>query len=138
MNRFLVSICSLIFLLGLGSVAVAVDDDKSVTDKRDTQGRTADEETRRKATREAIQRAVLGEQVRPKTVQEKTFQRIHHEQIGEYVGSWVKLETYYGRKVEGTLKRVSGNIIFIDEHIAQGSASYPIDKRKISGLKVLK
>lgn len=138
MKRFLVGMCSLFFLLGAGTKAVSADGDKKIVDNRDAQGRAADEEARRQATREAIQRAVRGGQTASKTVYEKTYQSIRHEQIGQYIGSWVRLETYFGRKVEGTLKRVKGDIIYIDEHVAQGSASYPINKTKISGLKVLK
>ena len=138
MKRFLVSVCSLFFLLSSGAKAVSADGGMNIADQRDAQGRSADEGARRQATRDAIRRAVRGGQVTPKTVHEKTYQSIRHEQLGQYIGSWVKLETYFGRKVEGTLKRVKGDTIYVDEHVAQGSASYPINKTKISGLKVLK
>lgn len=138
MKRFLVSICSLFCLLGIGSKAVSADGGKGIVDKQDAQVRTADEKALRQATRDAIRRAVRGGQVAQKAVHEKTYQSIPHEQLGQYIGSWVKLETYFGRKVEGTLKRVKGDTIYVDEHVALGSASYPINKTKISGLKVLK
>lgn len=129
MKKLLIGVSSLIFLL-IAVTAVGADGDESTA-------RSVSEEERYKATQEAIQRAVRGVAA-TKTEYKKTYQSVHHEQIGQYVGSRVKLETYFGRKVEGVLRRVKGNMIYIDQHIAQGSASYPIDKRKVSGLKVLK
>lgn len=136
MKKTFVGLCSLVMLLIVG--VVDADSGNAVASKREAHAREADLEAHRKATREAIRRAVRGDQASPKTVHEKTYQSIHHEQVGQYIGSWVRLETYYGRKIEGTLKRVQGDIIYVDEHVAQGSASYPINKTKISGLKVLK
>ncbi|RTE66998.1 hypothetical protein EH243_05230 [Amphritea opalescens] len=97
----------------------------------------SEEERRREATREAIRRAVRGGSHDTVRV-EKRYQSVSHEHIGQYVGSWVKLETYYGRKVEGVLRSVNGNMLYIDEHVGRGSASYPINKTKLSGLQVLR
>ncbi|MDO6563248.1 hypothetical protein Q4488_07615 [Amphritea sp. 1_MG-2023] len=94
-------------------------------------------ELQRKATREAIRRAVRGNEVDP-TIYEKRYESISHEEIEQYVGSWIKLETYFGRKVEGVLRKVQGNMLYVDEHVGQGSASYPINKTKLSKLKVLR
>jgi len=91
----------------------------------------------REATREAIRRSVVGDSS-PLKVVKKRYESVDHEEIDQYVGSWIKLETYFGRKVEGTLKSVKGDILYVDEHLGQGSASYPINKKKLSRLKVLR
>ncbi|WP_299201969.1 hypothetical protein [uncultured Amphritea sp.] len=133
--------------IGLGSVfllmviAVYAGND-NVTGRTEhsesgTSAAMSKEDAHRQATREAIQRAVLGGHTQQELV-EKRYESVSHEEIAAYVGSWVKLETYFGRKVEGTLKSVDGDILYIDEHLGQGSASYPIDKTKLSGLKVLR
>ncbi len=94
------------------------------------------EEAARQATREAIRRAVLGGHQQERVV--KRYETISHTEIDEYVGSWVKLETYFGRKVEGTLQRVDGDKLYVDEHLERGSAIYPVDRQKLSKLKVLR
>lgn len=95
-----------------------------------------DDASQRDATREAIRRAVKGTS-QDAVVAEKTYREVSPERIDQFIGSWVRLETYFGRKVEGTLKRVDDNMLYIDEHVGQGSAMYPIDKTKLSGLQVL-
>lgn len=93
----------------------------------------ANDEQRRK-TREAIERAVKGGQ---HSVREKVYQSVDVSRIGEFIGHWVKLETYFGRKVHGTLKRIEGNTLYVDQYMEQGSAVYPIDKTKLARLQVL-
>lgn len=133
--------------VGLGSVMLLVifaayggDDKKAATAQAGKAGAGAavnSNASGRDATREAIRRSVLGES-NPQTVPKKRYEPVGRDEIDQYVGSWVKLETYFGRKVEGTLRRVNGDILYIDEHLGQGSASYPINKTKLSGLKVLR
>lgn len=96
-----------------------------------------DNASQREVTREAIRRSVLGDS-NPLSVAKRRYESVSHEEIDQYVGSWIKLETYFGRKVEGTLKSVSGDILYVDEHLGRGSASYPINKKKLSRLKVLR
>ncbi|MBN0986371.1 hypothetical protein [Amphritea pacifica] len=131
--------------IGLGSVVLLSviaayagnDSGETATTAAEADTAVNNETSRREATREAIRRAVRGDGL-PQEKMEKRYQPVSHEEIDRYVGSWVKLETYFGRKVEGTLRSVNGNTLYIDEHLGQGSASYPIDKTKLSGLKVLR
>ena len=97
-------------------------------------GAGKDEDEQRRKTREAIRRAVQGGQ---SAEQEKVYQSVPVARIGEFVGHWVKLETYFGRKVHGTLERIEGNVLYVDQYMEQGSAVYPIDKTKLARLEVL-
>ncbi|WP_428035497.1 hypothetical protein [Amphritea sp.] len=138
MTRLSIGLSSFVLLVVM--TAYAGDGSVAGDTERNESGSSAvmsKEEARRQATREAIQRAVLGGHTQ-QALAEKRYESVSHEEISGYIGSWVKLETYFGRKVEGTLKSVDGNILYIDEHLGQGSASYPIDKTKLSGLKVLR
>lgn len=93
----------------------------------------SDDEQRRR-TREAIRRAVQGGQ---EAMPEKSYQPVEVARINEFIGHWVRLETYFGRKVHGTLERIEGNMLYVDQHMQQGSAVYPIDKTKLARLQVL-
>nr|WP_320136685.1 hypothetical protein [uncultured Amphritea sp.] len=140
MKRLSFGLSSILLLVVVG--AHAADDKRPAPAHKhqpqpQPQHQASEEARRREATREAIRRAVRGSNHDTVRI-EKRYQSISHEHIGQYVGSWVKLETYYGRKVEGVLRSVDGNILYIDEHVGRGSASYPINKTKLSGLQVLR
>lgn len=97
-------------------------------------GAGKDEDEQRRRTREAIQRAVQGGH---HAEREKAYQPVEVVRITEFVGHWVRLETYFGRQVHGTLERIEGNMLYVDQHMQQGSAIYPIDKTKLARLEVL-
>ena len=100
------------------------------------QGNASDKaEIRRQETRAAIRKAVLGSESEP--VRDKAYREVSPEQLDRFIGSWVKLQTYYGRKVAGTLERIDGDMLYVDEHTGQGRAIYPINRTKLSGLQVL-
>lgn len=91
-------------------------------------------EQRREKTRAALRRAIIVQQA---PVEEKSYKPVNVTEVGLHLGRWVKLVTYYGRKVEGTLQRVEGKMLYVDQHLEQGSALYPIDKTKLAKLEVL-
>ncbi len=90
--------------------------------------------------RRARTQAVLNQAIsQPQTVQSadpRSYQAAPVAQVETYVGKLVRLETYYGRHVEGTLVKIQGARLYIEQHLEQGRAVYPIDKTKVSDLQV--
>lgn len=139
MKRLSIGLGSVLLLTVVGAHAgddqQAIEADTFQTDI--SQVEMTEEARRREITQEAIRRAVRGNMT-DSTVFEKRYESIGHEEVDQYIGSWVKLETYFGRHVEGVLRSVKGNTLYIDEYVDRGSARYPIDKTKLSRLKVLR
>ncbi|WP_432471834.1 hypothetical protein [Amphritea sp. HPY] len=67
----------------------------------------------------------------------KSYKSVSVDEVIKHVGRSIRLQTYYGRQVEGTLQRVEGKMLYVTQHLQQGSAVYPIDKTKLSELEVL-
>ncbi|WP_417223474.1 hypothetical protein [Amphritea sp.] len=135
MKRLLIGLSSALLLVVIGGAYAG--DDKQAMQVEPPKVKVTEEKLRREATREAIRRAVRGD-VTDAAVFEKRYESISHEEVDQYIGCWVKLETYFGRKVEGVLRRVKGDTLYIDEYVERGNATYPINKTKLSRLKVLR
>lgn len=73
--------------------------------------------------------------IRPPEV-EKTFQSTEFEQLKGYVGSAVRLRTFFGREMEGVLVEVGQDGISIQHQVEQGRATFPVARDKISEIQV--
>ena len=91
-----------------------------------------EEESRKAAVRAAILKAVgrSPETYRP------AFKAISAVDAAEFIGKRIRLETYFGRKIEGRLSRIDNDVLFVKEHLEQGSAIYPVARSKISEIEV--
>ena len=86
--------------------------------------------------RKAIVRAAILKAVgRAPDVYERTFKVIAAVDADSYIGKRVKLETYFGRKVEGRLMQIEGDVLYVKEHLHQGSAIYPVAREKITQIE---
>jgi len=92
------------------------------------------DQIRRQQTQALLRKAVKGDV--KNTPSEISFKAIAVAGLGQHVGSQIRLETYFGRRVEGTLQRIEGKMLYVTQHLEQGSAVYPIDKTKLSELEV--
>lgn len=93
------------------------------------------EQLRRQQTR-----ALLRDAMKPSdqnSLAVKSYKAVSIDEVGRHVGCSIRLQTYYGRHVEGTLQRIEGKMLYVTQHLQQGSAIYPIDKTKLSELEVL-
>ena len=93
-----------------------------------------DVDARREKTRAAISNAMQVEAGEEQAV--RSFKPVSVADIDAFVGKRVRLETYYGSPVEGTLVKVQGKRLYVRRHVQNGSAIYPIDKTKVSDLEV--
>lgn len=67
---------------------------------------------------------------------EKTFKRTPVSQAHAYPGKPVRLRTYFGRQIEGTLVRVSNGTLEVEQRLDRGVAVFPISADKVSELSV--
>ena len=91
-----------------------------------------DEEARRAEVRAAILKAVG----RSSEMYQPAFKTISASDAGDFIGKRIKLETYFGRRVEGKLSRIDGDVLYVKEYLEQGSAIYPVTRSKISEIEV--
>lgn len=89
---------------------------------------------RRQQTQALLRNAMKG--AAQNTPSERSFKAVEVAEVGRHVGNRIRLETYFGRRVEGTLQRIEGKMLYVTQHLEQGSAVYPIDKTKLSELEV--
>jgi hypothetical protein len=66
----------------------------------------------------------------------KTFLKTPVDGLSHYVGSAVKLRTFFGRDLEGTLVGVTSDTISIKHQMEQGRATFPVAKDKIALIEV--
>ena len=76
--------------------------------------------------------------VMPIRLQEKvkSYQATPFEELSSYVGSPIRLKTFFGNDMEGTLLSVSTSAVSIQHHVEQGRASFPVSKDKIASIEV--
>ena len=76
--------------------------------------------------------------VMPIRLQEKvkTYQATSFEELSSYIGSPIRLKTFFGNDMEGTLLSVSTSAVSIQHHVEQGRASFPVSKDKIASIEV--
>lgn len=91
-----------------------------------------EEEARRAAVRAAILRAVG----KPVEQYQAEFRPVAPADMDPHIGKRIRLETYFGRRIEGRLSRIENDVIYVKEYMAQGSAIYPVDRTKISELEI--
>jgi hypothetical protein len=58
------------------------------------------------------------------------------DDLSAYVGSEVKLRTFFGRKMQGVLVSVNSNAISIRHQVEQGRATFPVSKDKVAMIEV--
>ncbi|WP_372738695.1 hypothetical protein [Neptunomonas sp.] len=73
--------------------------------------------------------------IRPPEVK-KAFLETPVTDLGSYVGSPVKLRTFFGRDMEGVLVDVTTGAISIRHQVEQGRATFPVAKDKIALIEV--
>lgn len=66
----------------------------------------------------------------------KSFVETPVEELAGYVGSAVKLRTYFGREMQGVLVNVNVGAISIRHQVEQGRATFPVAKDKIAMIEV--
>ncbi len=76
--------------------------------------------------------------VMPIRLQEKVkaYHITPYEQLSSYVGSPIRLRTFFGNDMEGVLLSVSPTSLNIQHHVEQGRASFPVSKEKIASVEV--
>ncbi|ANG61449.1 hypothetical protein A8C75_02490 [Marinobacterium aestuarii] len=67
---------------------------------------------------------------------EKTYKPTAVQQVHGYAGQKVKLRTYFGRRIEGTLVRVAGGNLEVEQRLDRGVAIFPIAADKVAELSV--
>jgi hypothetical protein len=67
---------------------------------------------------------------------EKTYKPTSVQQVNGYAGQKVKLRTYFGRRIEGTLVRVAGGNLEVEQRLDRGVAIFPIAADKVAELLV--
>lgn len=67
---------------------------------------------------------------------QKSFVDTPVDDLINYVGHSVKLRTFFGRNIEGTLVEVTNGAISIRHQVEQGSATFPVSKDKIDLIEV--
>ncbi|NVK42060.1 MAG: hypothetical protein HWE39_12520 [Oceanospirillaceae bacterium] len=67
---------------------------------------------------------------------EKTFKRTSVKDAHAFSGSPVRLRTYFGRNIEGTLVRVSNGTLEVEQRMDRGVAVFPIAADKVAELSV--
>lgn len=67
---------------------------------------------------------------------EKTYKPTAVRQVHSYAGQKVKLRTYFGRKIEGTLVRVADGNLEVEQRVDRGVALFPIAADKVAELSV--
>nr|WP_067286211.1 hypothetical protein [Marinobacterium profundum] len=67
---------------------------------------------------------------------EKTYKPTAVQQVHSYAGQKVKLRTYFGRRIEGTLVRVAGGNLEVEQRLDRGVAVFPIAADKVAELSV--
>ena len=67
---------------------------------------------------------------------EKTFKETPVSQAYAYPGRPVKLRTYFGRRIEGTLVKVYNGTLEVEQRLDRGVAVFPIATDKIAELSV--
>lgn len=73
--------------------------------------------------------------IRPPEI-EKSFQVTAFDQLSGYVGSSVRLRTFFGREMEGVLVEAGQDGISIQHQVEQGRATFPVARDKISEIQV--
>jgi hypothetical protein len=73
--------------------------------------------------------------IRPPEVK-KSFVITPVDELAGYVGSAVKLRTFFGREMQGALVDVNANAISIRHQVEQGRATFPVSKDKIAFIEV--
>ncbi|WP_293264611.1 hypothetical protein [Neptunomonas sp.] len=66
----------------------------------------------------------------------KSFLKTSVGDLSSYVGSAVKLRTFFGREMRGTLISVNSGAISIRHQVEQGRATFPVAKDKIALIEV--
>ncbi len=67
---------------------------------------------------------------------EKTYKPTAVQQVHGYAGQKVKLRTYFGRRIEGTLVRVANGHLEVEQRLDRGVAVFPIAADKVAELSV--
>ncbi|UTW10374.1 hypothetical protein [Marinobacterium rhizophilum] len=67
---------------------------------------------------------------------EKTYKPTALQQLHGYAGQKVKLRTYFGRRIEGTLVRVADGNLEVEQRLDRGVAVFPIATDKVAELSV--
>ncbi len=83
----------------------------------------------------AVVQVMPGIVVRAKEI-EKSYKPTAVQQVHGYTGQPVILRTYFGRRIEGTLVRVSGGSLEVEQRLDRGVAIFPIAADKVAELSV--
>ncbi|MBA4503411.1 hypothetical protein [Marinobacterium marinum] len=87
-----------------------------------------------KASIETVKPALVPEPQVTKTA--KRFRETPVAQLKRYIGAHVRIETYFGNRVEGRLKAVEADGVRVVQRLAQGVAEYPLEHDRIQKVEV--
>jgi hypothetical protein len=69
---------------------------------------------------------------------EKAFRPTALQQVHRYAGQPVRLRTYFGRRIEGTLVRVADGNLEVEQRLDRGVAIFPIAADKVAEVSVFR
>lgn len=123
-----------------GSGTAVARSDEHDTAEADVSADMASQEESPEESMETIAPAsdpvVASQAAAPEAPAPKGYKQTGKAQLGNYLGARVRIFTYFGRDVSGTLVAVDDKGVRVSQRLAQGVAEYPLEYERIQQVEV--